>query len=235
MEILQYLIEFFSTYGYLAVFGVLMLCGFGLPVPEDITLVAGGVISGLGYTDVHTMFAVSMAGVLLGDGTLFCLGRFFGERVRRVGFISKLLTPVRYAAVQAHFERYGNWVLFVARFTPGLRAPVFLVAGLSNKISFLRFLLTDGFAALISVPIWVYLGYYGAHEKDRLMEWIHQGQTGILATLGIAALALFFWIRKQRKKKLFEVPQPTSVASVAKSDSLDEQLDQAANKVGKNG
>ncbi|MCV2509445.1 MAG: DedA family protein, partial [Neisseriaceae bacterium] len=45
---LDYLELFFSTYGYLAVFSVLILCGLGLPIPEDITLVAGGVISGLG-------------------------------------------------------------------------------------------------------------------------------------------------------------------------------------------
>ena len=64
MDILQVLIDFFTGYGYFAVFFVLLICGFGVPIPEDITLVAGGVISGLGYTHVHTMFAVGMAGVL---------------------------------------------------------------------------------------------------------------------------------------------------------------------------
>ncbi|MDD2343798.1 MAG: DedA family protein, partial [Tolumonas sp.] len=65
------LISIFSDYGYVAVFVMLLLCGFGLPIPEDITLVAGGIIAGLGYADVHTMFAVCMAGVLIGDGTMF--------------------------------------------------------------------------------------------------------------------------------------------------------------------
>ena len=56
MEILQLLVEFFSQYGYIAVFGVLILCGFGLPIPEDITLVSGGIISALGNTNQHIMF-----------------------------------------------------------------------------------------------------------------------------------------------------------------------------------
>ena len=60
------LISIFADYGYVAVFVMLLLCGFGLPIPEDITLVAGGIIAGLGYADVHTMFAVCMAGVLIG-------------------------------------------------------------------------------------------------------------------------------------------------------------------------
>ena len=40
--------SFFLQYGYAAVFAVLIACGFGVPIPEDITLVTGGIISGLG-------------------------------------------------------------------------------------------------------------------------------------------------------------------------------------------
>ncbi|HNK57963.1 MAG TPA: DedA family protein, partial [Leptospiraceae bacterium] len=62
MDFLNLLVNFFSDYGYFAVFGVLILCGFGLPVPEDVSLVAGGVISALGNTNEHIMFGVGMAG-----------------------------------------------------------------------------------------------------------------------------------------------------------------------------
>ena len=37
----------FTEYGYLAVFVMLLICGFGIPVPEDVTLVTGGVIAGV--------------------------------------------------------------------------------------------------------------------------------------------------------------------------------------------
>ncbi|MBE2403628.1 DedA family protein, partial [Klebsiella pneumoniae] len=47
---------FFVEYGYAAVFFVLVICGFGVPIPEDLTLVTGGVISGMGYTNPHIMF-----------------------------------------------------------------------------------------------------------------------------------------------------------------------------------
>ena len=45
-----FLEAFFVEYGYAAVFFVLVICGFGVPIPEDLTLVTGGVISGMGYT-----------------------------------------------------------------------------------------------------------------------------------------------------------------------------------------
>lgn len=200
MEFLQTLIAFFSSYGYEAVFGVLLLCGFGLPIPEDITLVAGGVISGLEYTNVHVMFAVSMAGVMVGDSILFALGRWLGTPILNSKLGGKILTPARYASVQQQFEKYGNWVVFFGRFMPGLRAGVFFVSGLSRKISFLRFFLLDGFAALISVPVWVYLGYYLAHELDTLLAWVREGQMGILMVLAVVGMVAFAFYLKRRKK-----------------------------------
>ena len=191
--------QFFIQFGYLAVFFVLILCGFGIPIPEDVTLVAGGVISGLGYTDVHIMAVVGMAGVLAGDGIMFLLGRHYGDRLLRFKPVARLLNPKRYAQVQQKFDRYGNRVLFVARFLPGLRSPMFLAAGMSRKISFWRWLAMDGLAAALSVPVWVYLGDFGAENKDWLLKQIHRFQFGLYAVclIGGAWLGWRMW-RKRR-------------------------------------
>lgn len=190
---------FFVNFGYAAVFLVLVVCGFGVPIPEDITLVAGGVISGLEYANVHIMVAVGMAGVLVGDGLMFMLGRWYGERILRFKLVSRLMPPKRYAQVQQKFDQYGNRVLFVARFLPGLRSPIFLTAGMSGKVSFWQWLLMDGFAALISVPLWVYLGSYGAENKDWLMHQVYRFQHGLFTILGIGfAILVYFWWKKRR-------------------------------------
>ncbi|MDN0077045.1 DedA family protein [Crenobacter sp. SG2303] len=200
MDILQLLLDFFTSYGYLAVFFVLLLCGFGVPIPEDITLVAGGVISGLGYANVHVMFAVGMAGVLVGDAVVFSAGHVFGPKVLRFRPIGRILTPQRFHAVQEKFDKYGSWVLFIARFLPGLRSPIFITAGMSGKVSYLRFLMMDGLAALISVPVWVYLGNFGASNREWLLMMVHRGQAGLLLVVGLLLLTVgvVFW----RKKKL---------------------------------
>ncbi|WP_374535966.1 DedA family protein [Chitinimonas taiwanensis] len=170
-----------------------------MPIPEDVSLVAGGVIAGLGYADVHVMFGVGMAGVLIGDATMFMIGRLFGERVLSWRFVAKLLTPERYCAVQDKFARYGNRLMFIARFLPGLRSAIFLTAGMTRRVPFWRFLLLDGLAALISVPAWVYLGYFGAYNRDWLMTWIGRGQVGILAIIGLIGLVLLFSYFKRRR------------------------------------
>jgi membrane protein DedA with SNARE-associated domain len=192
MEVFQFLMPIFTEYGYWAVFVMLLICGFGVPVPEDVTLVTGGVIAGLGHADVHTMFAVGLAGVLIGDGTMFVLGRLFGRRIIQMPGFRSVLTPERFEKAQGAFHKYGKWVMFVARFLPGLRTPVFFTAGMSHRVSFGTWLLMDGFAAMISVPIWVYLGYFGAQNWDWMFGVLRKFQHAILGLLLLAGI-VFAW------------------------------------------
>ena len=38
MEVFNALLPIFTEYGYLAVFTMLLVCGFGVPVPEDVKI-----------------------------------------------------------------------------------------------------------------------------------------------------------------------------------------------------
>ena len=205
---LQTLVDFFLKYGYQAVFVVLLLCGFGLPVPEDISLVAGGIISGLGYTNVHLMFIIAFAGVLIGDSTMFMIGRLLGERIFNSRFGKRVLSSGRYESIKQWLGRYGKWVIFCARFMPGLRTPIFLTTGVTRFASYTTFILIDGTAALISVPFWVYLGYFGASRREWLMKWLSRGQIGIIILVVI--VALFIIIRSVIQKKIKKKLNPNS-------------------------
>ncbi len=202
MDLLQHLIRIFAENGYIAVFIALMICGAGLPLPEDITLVAGGVIAGLGYANVHAMFALAMFGVLLGDSAIFMLGHHYGARIMQWRFVARVLTPSRYAKVQEKFHRYGNRMLFFARFLPGMRTTIYLSAGMTHRVSFLRFLLIDTLAALISVPFWVYLGFFGADNHEWLVTWMHRGQASLWILVGILlTILLVSWWRHHRRAR----------------------------------
>lgn len=198
MEVFNLLLPIFTEYGYVAVFTMLLVCGFGVPVPEDVTLVTGGVIAGLGYADVDLMFIIGMAGVLIGDGMVFSAGRFKGQQVMRLPGFRKVLTQDRFQRAQGAFTKYGRWVMFVARFLPGLRTPVFFTAGTTRRVSFVTWFFMDGVAALISVPVWVYLGYFGARNLDWMFQMLHRFQYGVFALLGLGALALgVLWWRRR--------------------------------------
>jgi membrane protein DedA with SNARE-associated domain len=198
----------YQDYSYAIVFAILIGCGFGLPIPEDVVLVSGGIMSGVGDEQHHLMhltymLIISFAGVLAGDGTMYLLGRIFGYRIQKFRPMRAILPPSRFAKIQKLFNRYGIWVLFIARFLPVLRSPTFLCAGMSRRVSFFKFLLMDGFAAAISVPIWVLIGHYGAQNREDLAKWLSDGKTGILifTVLAVSALAIFIYRRNKKEKE----------------------------------
>lgn len=202
MEILQLLLHFFTDYGYFAVFGILILCGLGLPVPEDISLVSGGIIAALNEgINVHVMFGVGMAGVLIGDLFIFVFGKYYGHTALNNKFIAKIITPRRFERVQDKFEKYGKWVIFTGRFMPGLRTPIYFTAGMTKRVSMPLFFFMDFFASIISVPLWVYLGYFGAHNIDLLLQWVKQGQLAIFTLIGIVLAGVIIKYKIIRKKE----------------------------------
>jgi membrane protein DedA with SNARE-associated domain len=205
VEILTHLISIFAAYGYIAVFCVLVACGFGIPIPEDIALVAGGVICGLSagtpYSiSVNYMVFIALFGVLLGDGVMFGLGRYLGPRVTRLPGLKHIITPENYAKIQEKAHKHGDKILFVARFLPGLRAPIFIVSGISQRVSLLKFILMDGGAALISVPALVYLGYFFAYDIGDVIKYVRKCEHFIFA--GIAIGLVVFVVYRYMKKSI---------------------------------
>lgn len=209
MEHIEALVNFllpYQAYSYGIVFGILILCGFGLPIPEDVVLVSGGILSGLGsethhLTELLYMLGVSFAGVLMGDSTMYFLGRIFGYRIQKFRPMRALLSPKRFAQVQKLFNKYGIWLLFVARFIPVFRSPTFLVAGMSRRVGFLKFISMDGFAALISVPVWVLIGHYGAQNRESLALWLSESKNIFLVGSIVAVTILVLYIKKKMKQE----------------------------------
>lgn len=191
--------------GYAFVFSVLCLCGFGLPMPEDVVLATGGVLAWLA-SDVEevtfgamlrdpgllTMVAVGLAGILSGDAVIFLAGRRFGHRIADVGPLRRVITPSKLEAVEKHIRRRGNVVVVVARFLPGLRAPTFFTVG-HARLPLWKFLIFDGAAALVSAPLWVGLGFWLGSDLEALAREASRFSHIILLGVGVVLLAL--WIR----------------------------------------
>lgn len=154
-------------------FGLLLLCGLGLPIPEDIVLIVGGA---LGEMDGRNWIKVSMImylGVLGGDSMIFFAGRHLGQRLLASTWLQRILPPRKQIKVEGLMERFGPMALFIGRFLPGLRAPIFFTAG-SMKVSFVKFVFFDGLAALVSVPVFVWLGHWLWQEFSENLDELHQ-------------------------------------------------------------
>ena len=207
--------------GYAFVFFVLVLCGFGLPMPEDVVLATGGVLAWLA-SDLErvtfggmlrdegllAMIVVGLVGIVAGDSIIFLAGRRFGHRIADVRALRRIITPAKLEAVEKHIRRRGNLVVVIARFLPGLRAPTFFTVG-HARMPLWEFLLFDGAAALVSAPLWICLGFWLGSDLQVLAREASRFSHYILLAVGVVLVAI--WIRWHQARR---AAAPTPVREI---------------------
>lgn len=208
MDPFNFIAGFAGGLSYAVVTALLVLCGLGIPIPEDVILVAGGYVASEQGHDVVPMMLAGLGGILAGDGLIFLLGRRFGIAMAERTFLRRYLTVERIAHVDVLFRRHGPKILLAARFTPGVRAVTYFTAG-AIRLPFWKFLLFDGLAALVSAPLWVFLGYrYGHAIVDEAKRW----QGYFLLAIAVLGAGVWFWRRRRaRKAALAPSAEPSAV------------------------
>jgi membrane protein DedA with SNARE-associated domain len=155
--VLNWLID----YEYLAMVGILMLCGIGLPLPEEVTLIGSGLLVGWHEADFFLASLACSFGILAGDSMIFGLGYHYGQRFLKSPPLRLLLSSGRQEKVQGFFEKHGAKALFLCRFVPGVRIGVYAYAG-SQRVPWARFVVLDGLGVAISGPASILLGRWVA-------------------------------------------------------------------------
>jgi membrane protein DedA with SNARE-associated domain len=172
---------------YVVVLGLLLLSGFGLPIPEDIPLILAGYLVYHGYAEGVVLFPLTFLAVVGADLMVFVLGRKYGHHVPKLPLMRRFLTEKRLAKTERLLHEHGGKFMFAVRFLPGLRAPAIFTAG-NFRIPYWKFLLYDGGAALVSVPVILGLAYYFAEHLEQVRVWVTNGEKGVIAVIVVAAV-----------------------------------------------
>ena len=94
---------------------------------------------------------------------------------------------------------------------PGLRSPIFLTSGILG-VHPLIFLALDGFAALISVPVWVWLGFYLGENIDTALDKAAEFQ-GYVIVLVIVVIGGYVAYKKFSRPKKSQIETESSPSS----------------------
>ena len=152
-----------NQFGYLAIFGLVLLEDFGVPVPGETTLILGAVYAGDGKFSIVLVVLLGFLGAVIGDNIGFAIGHFGGRKVVDRWGRYIFLTPERVERATAFFERRGARIIIVARFIEGLRQANGIIAGISG-MHWARFLLFNAIGAALWVAVWSSVGYFsGSH------------------------------------------------------------------------
>jgi membrane protein DedA with SNARE-associated domain len=201
LEMPLWSVDLIERFHYLGPAMILLLCGVGLPLPEEVTLIASGLMVHQGKVEFLPITLVCAAAILAGDSLPYFLGRRIGPRALEHRWVSKLLHPERFAIVEEKFKRHGSLVVFFSRFLPGIRIPAYFTAG-TLGMGYLRFLALDGLGVLISVPssIWLAEQFGGQVESMKEFENFHILLAFALVT--VLSVGLFRMVIRRRERQV---------------------------------
>lgn len=187
---LDFLAPYLHEYAYLGLLLILSVGGFGLPIPEELVLVAAGLLVAWGSTELVPTLMVCGVGMIVGDGLFFAVGRRFGLGHLH-GVIGRLAPPDRVERVIAKVHQYGLWVVFFGRYLTGVRPVVFLGAGASG-IPFARFAIVDGASAAVALAVWVAIGYHWSAWIELVLRAVSSAEEVIIGVALSVLLVLLF-------------------------------------------
>jgi membrane protein DedA with SNARE-associated domain len=177
-------------------FSCLVAAGIGFPIPEELPIVGAGIWVGHN-AEVGPLrwliLPVCIAGVVISDGLLYGIGRYFGPKLLEWRVIKRIMPPHKREKIESNFHKYGVLTLLFARFLPAIRSPIFITAGIM-RLSFAKFVIADGIYAIPGVSLLFFLSFWFGDQFRDLVERAEKDLKVIrplLILLAIAAVAGF--------------------------------------------
>ncbi len=156
--------------------------GVGLPLPEDLTLLAAGVLAHQHVLRLRDVIAIGFAGVVCADWIIYLAGRRYGRGIVALPVLARLFGAARLDAVRGAVERHGARAVFA-----------FLAAGTFGVPAY-RFALAEAAGSAIFVPAMATLGFLFSDRAELLARDVRRVHHW-LVLLGLLALALYLGLR----------------------------------------
>lgn len=197
-------------YVYAGIICMMLLSAFGLPLPEEVTLISVGVLAFMGghpdlfpppfpgapVVNAYEASFVAFFAVYASDFLIYSIGRNYGRKLLYSPRLSRFFKPALMEKVEQWTHKYGAYACGIFRFTPGVRFPGHLACGML-RFPIWKFALIDGLAAAISVPTQIILiAKYG----EPILARMQQFKFILLCVFAVGLLVLLFLKLRERSR-----------------------------------
>lgn len=201
--------EVLGHFPYAGIFFALILGGLGLPFPEDVILIITGAWIASGNLKLIHAVIVIYPALIVSDFLLYSSGRKFGRSLLEKGKLTKLMSRERLARIEESFAKRRILFILFGRTMVGVRAQIFLLAGISG-MSVTTFLAADAVGALISCSIMLGIGHLGGNSLQVILKDISRIEH-VAITVMVALFVVWIGVRFYRshswrlRKYLYEM------------------------------
>ena len=193
---MEHIDAFLASYGYFAIFALLMLGIVGPLIPDDTILVVSGLAAHAGKLDLALTIAVAYAGSLCGISLSYALGRAGGVRLVEKWPLGQRAVGKHMPVVERWFDRYGKWTIFFGYFVAGIRHFTALTAGMA-KLDFRTFAIYAYPGGLAWVVSFILVGYFLGDQWEHLRHQFERG--AVVALVALIVIAAVGWWLQRRK------------------------------------
>jgi len=153
-------------------------------ISEDLASIAAGLLAAEGRLPLWAAIVACAGGIFAGDLLLFLAGRTLGRPALRVPPLSWWLDERAVETASGWFRRRGAATIFVTRFLPGARLPIYFAAGVLHT-GLWRF---AGYFAL-AVAVWTPLlvGLAAAFGAG-VLQLLGRARLGLAALVAVAVV-----------------------------------------------
>ncbi len=159
--------------------------------PEEVVIVALGLLWGQGKIDFFEAIIVIFLGIIPANILLV----LFGER-----FVKRFEAKRAIQVASDYLRKYGASVIFLTRFTPVVKGPVYFSVG-ALRFGLGRFLIVDSLAACIQVPLLLLLGKT-IGENSSSMEHALRTIAWIAGSLFVLSLSVTICLEIRRRPSI---------------------------------
>ena len=191
---MEMLFKLLAEHVYLILFVSLILEFAALPLPGETMMVVAGIMAYNNHGSYIGMIVASALGTVLGMQFSYEVGRRLGTKaVDKYGsYIG--LTPYRMTKAAEFFNRFGNIVIVIAYFLPGVRHILGYFSGIS-RINAKRFHVYSTVGGILWVVVFITLGYVLGPSAPHAFKLLHKYGT-MLFIVAIAALFIYLIFKK---------------------------------------
>ncbi len=195
--------HFITTYGYLAVFTLVVAESFGVPIPGETALIAAATYAGTTHRlSVWVIFLVAAAAAILGGTAGYIVGDKGGYHLlRRFGpaihFDEPKIKVARYL-----FDRHGAKVIFFGRFVSVLRAYASFLAG-TVRMGFRTFEIANAAGAVA----WAALYAFGFYLAGTALKSVSTPLDMALAAAAVVVIVVAVVLVRRKMSALIEVAE----------------------------
>lgn len=186
-------LQWVSTYGYFAIFALLVTGIVGLPVPDEFLLTGCGFLVFQGQLRLIPTAASALAGSMCGITCSYVIGRTIGWKFlhSRAGRLLRIRDQdIR--RVHDWFDRIGHWALMIGYFIPGFRHFTAIVAG-TSKLELHEFALFAYSGAVLWVSTFMFIGYHFGERWPQILSLVEHNLKLASIILGVLVLAYLLY------------------------------------------